>query len=54
MKKQFTELTKEEMMNINGSIFGVDDAIFWKLVATGFSAGVAVGINRINRKHKHK
>ncbi len=36
-------------MDIDGGIFGVDDAIFWALVATGFAAGVTVGISRKNR-----
>ena len=52
MEKQFIELTQEEMMKINGSVFLIDDAIFWKLVGIGVTAGVTVGINRKNREAK--
>jgi len=47
--KHFTELNMNEMMEVDGGILGVDDAIFWGLVGVGFAAGVAAGINRKNR-----
>ena len=47
--KDLRELTKEEIMEIEGGIFGVDDVIFWGLVGAGFAAGVATGISRKNR-----
>ena len=43
------ELNLNEMQEISGGIFGVDDAIFWSLVGTGFAAGIATGISRKNR-----
>lgn len=45
----FKELDEKQLMDIDGGIVGVDDAIFWGLVAAGFTAGVAVGISRKNR-----
>ena len=45
----FKELDEKQLMDIDGGIVGVDDAIFWELVAAGFTAGVAVGISRKNR-----
>lgn len=43
------ELDLNEMREISGGIFGVDDAIFWSLLGTGFAAGIATGISRKNR-----
>ena len=43
------ELNFNEMQEISGGIFGVDDAIFWSLIGTGFAAGIATGISRKNR-----
>lgn len=47
---KFEYLTEEEMLDVDGGIFGVDDAIFWGLVGAGFAAGIATGISRKNRK----
>lgn len=50
----FEILAEEEMLDIDGGIFGVDDAIFWGLVGTGFAAGIATGISRKNRKQYYR
>ena len=39
-----------ELYDVEGGIFGVDDAIFWTLVAAGFAGGIATGVSRKNRK----
>ncbi len=49
-ENEFKRLTENEIMEIEGGIFGVDDAIFWGLVGAGFAAGIATGISRKNRK----
>jgi len=54
MEKQFNKLTKKEIMNTNGGILGIDDAIFWSLFVNGFAAGIYVGINKKNREEKRK
>jgi len=54
MEKQFTKLTKEEMIDINGGIFGIDDTIFGGLFIIGFSIGVLVGTNRKNSEKGYK
>ncbi len=40
----------QELYDVEGGIFGVDDAIFWTLVAAGFAGGIATGVSRKNRK----
>lgn len=54
MTKGFAELSAAEMNEIDGGIFGVDDAIFWAVVGgcfvAGIGAGVAAGVSRRNRK----
>ncbi len=47
---EFNTLTDEEIMEVEGGIFGVDDVIFWTLVGAGFAGGIATGISRKNRK----
>lgn len=32
----FKRLSMQELYDVEGGIFGVDDAIFWTLVAAGF------------------
>ncbi|WP_455720511.1 hypothetical protein [Agathobacter sp.] len=48
----FMELTNENLIECDGGIFGVDDAIFWTLVAAGFAGGIATGVSRKNRKEQ--
>lgn len=36
----------QELYDVEGGIFGVDDAIFWTLVAAGFAGGIATGVSR--------
>ena len=33
----FKRLSMQELYDVEGGIFGVDDAIFWTLVAAGFA-----------------
>ena len=42
--------TGNKLYDVEGGIFGVDDAIFWTLVAAGFAGGIATGVSRKNRK----
>ena len=35
----FKRLSMQELYDVEGGIFGVDDAIFWTLVAAGFAGG---------------
>ena len=49
----FKRLSMQELYDVEGvegGIFGVDDAIFWTLVAAGFAGGIATGVSRKNRK----
>ena len=47
---QLKRLSMQELYDVEGGIFGVDDAIFWTLVAAGFAGGIATGVSRKNRK----
>ncbi len=42
----FKRLSMQELYDVEGGIFGVDDAIFWTLVAAGFAGGIATGVSR--------
>lgn len=46
----FKRLSMQELYDVEGGIFGVDDAIFWTFVAAGFAGGIATGVSRKNRK----
>lgn len=46
----FKRLSMQELYDVEGGIFGVDDAIFWTLVAAGFAGGIATEVSRKNRK----
>lgn len=48
----FKRLSMQELYDVEGGIFGVDDAIFWTLVAAGFAGGIATGVSRKNRKEQ--
>ena len=48
--KEFKELSMNEMLEIDGGVFGIDDAIFWTLVGIGFGAGVGCAISRKSRR----
>lgn len=49
----FVDLSETEMNEVDGGIFGVDDAIFWAVVGgcfvAGIGAGVAAGVSKRNR-----
>ncbi len=51
---KFTDLNTKELMNTDGGVFGIDDAIFWGAVvgmfAAGAGCGVAAGVSRKNRQ----
>lgn len=51
---EFLEMTNNELMTVEGGLFGVDDAIFWGAVVAmfvaGAGAGVAAGVSRKNRQ----
>ena len=38
----FKRLSMQELYDVEGGIFGVDDAIFWTFVAAGFAGGIAI------------
>lgn len=46
----FKRLSMQELYDVEGGIFGVDDAIFWTLVQLVLQAGIATGVSRKNRK----
>ena len=48
----FKRLSMQELYDVEGGIFSVDDAIFWMLVAAGFTGGIATGVSRKNRKEQ--
>lgn len=50
VNEKFCVMTQEDELMVDGGIFGVDDAIFWTLVAAGFAGGIATGVSRKNRK----
>ena len=48
----FKRLSMQELYDVEGGIFGVDDAIFWTFVAAAFAGGIATGVSRKNRKEQ--
>lgn len=52
-KRELSDMTVNEMMSVEGGLFGVDDAIFWGCVITMFVGGTAVGVTAgISRKNR--
>jgi len=54
MEKQFTKLTKKEIINTNGGIFGIDDAVFWPLLVESFGIGFSIGTTIKQKKEKQR
>lgn len=50
MNNKFVELNNDEMLDIDGGIFGVDDAALFTVFLGAMAIGAAVGANRKNRK----
>ena len=52
--ENLVELSEKEKLEIIGGVFGVDDAIFWGLLCTGFATGAKLEMNRKNRAVKER
>lgn len=48
--EKFNMLSENELLDIDGGLFGVDDAAVASVFLAAMAIGAAVGVNRKNRK----
>lgn len=46
---KFTSLSENELLDVDGGVFGVDDAALVAAFLTAMAIGATVGVNRKNR-----
>ena len=51
IENHYLTLTEDELMNVGGGVIPVAIWAIWgAATAAGFTGGIAVGLNRVNRK----